>query len=384
MISRNFLVSSASVRDLIGTPQVGDVVQDEHRAATAAARDRRGTRDERAAGVARQRELAAVGFLAAQCGAKLLRDVGMSNDFHVGPSDGRRVHAQHPLRRAVGDLDASVDVQHEHAFDHPRQDRIEPRAIARQLVEPSSQFVDGSVERARDVAELVRPVVVGRTSQVPLAVSLRDIRDSTYTPAQDRGGEPCDGQRERDGQHERQRRLAADATNLLRDGRQRQRDAHIPHARMTRGHGGVQHLYADGGAVPRDDPHATSLRLLHFGALQMVFDVGERLAVEIRIAEDAAIHPDQRNSRGRQLRETIGFVIEILAGRYRGITREELGDDLRLADEAHFDDIAFVLAPLVGDDERQEGERRGRDANRRQEDLRAKAEGHVTSLSASL
>ena len=46
--------------DLIGAPQIGDVVQHQHRAAAAARRHRRGARHERPARVARQRQLAAV------------------------------------------------------------------------------------------------------------------------------------------------------------------------------------------------------------------------------------------------------------------------------------------------------------------------------------
>ena len=64
--------------------------------------------------------------------------------------------------------------------------------------------------------------------------------------------------------------------------------------------------------------------------------------------------------------------------------REELGDELRLADQAHFDGGTFVLPAFVGDDDRNEHERRGGHAERREENLRAEAEGHVTSLSASL
>src|SRR6185503_10439369 len=137
-------------------------------------------------------------------------------------------------------------------------------------------------------------------------------------------------------------------------------------------------------AVPRHDADATRRGLLDFRALQVILDVGQRLPVEIGVADDPAIHRDERDARRHQLREAIGFVIKVLAGGEGGIAGEELGDELRLTDEAHFDGPAFVLAPLVSDEEREERQRGGAYAERCEEDLRAKPEGHVTSLSASL
>src|SRR5258705_5345111 len=158
---------------------------------------------------------------------------------------------------------------------------------------------------------------------------------------------------------------------------------------MTRGDGYMRHLDPDGAAVPRSHADAMRRRLLDFRALEVIFDVGQRLPVEIRLAKDPAIHRDERDARRHQLRQAIGFVIEVLLGGDRGIAGEELGDELCLADQAHFDGPAFVLALLVGDEEREEGERCGPHAKRYEEDLRAKAEGHVltlplSSLSASL
>ena len=71
----------------------------------------------------------------------------MSNDFHVGPSDddasmrsilcaARLAIWMRPLPSTTSD-----------AFDHPREDRVEPRAIARQLVDPAPELPHGHVGR---------------------------------------------------------------------------------------------------------------------------------------------------------------------------------------------------------------------------------------------
>jgi len=146
---------------------------------------------------------------------------------------------------------------------------------------------------------------------------------------------------------------------------------------MPRGDRRVEHLDAHGGAVPRADADAARARLLHFRPLQMVFDVGQRLPFQVGIAEHLAVRGDQRDPRGHQLRQPVGLVIDVLIRGDRRIAREELGDELRLADEAHFDAGSFVLTALVGDDQREQGERRRGDTERRQKDLGAKTEAHV-------
>jgi hypothetical protein len=55
----------------------------------------------------------------------------MSNDFDVGPADRALVHVEHPLRGLVGQLQPALLVDDEHAFDHPRQDRLHARTIPR-------------------------------------------------------------------------------------------------------------------------------------------------------------------------------------------------------------------------------------------------------------
>ena len=77
-----------------------------------------------------QGELPVVGLLSPQGGAELCRDIGMADHFYILPADGRRVHAEHRLRRAVGQLQPAAPVDHEHAFDHPGQNRLHARAVA--------------------------------------------------------------------------------------------------------------------------------------------------------------------------------------------------------------------------------------------------------------
>ena len=153
--------------DLIGPAQIGDVVQDEHGAAAAGAGDGCGSGHERSARIARQRHLLAADLVAAQRARQLRRDVGMPNHFEIRPAGGRRVHAQHVLRGAIHQLQPSLPIDDEHALDHAGEDRAHPRAIARELFDPSAQLLHRGVERPRDGAELVGPVVVRGSRQIP-------------------------------------------------------------------------------------------------------------------------------------------------------------------------------------------------------------------------
>ena len=46
-----------------------------------------------------------------------------------------------------------------------------------------------------------------------------------------------------------------------------------------------------------DDSDAVVARLLHLRTLQMILDIGKRLAVEIRVAEHASVRRNQRDPR---------------------------------------------------------------------------------------
>ena len=79
---------------------------------------------------------------------ELRRDVGMADDFEIAAARRRRVDAQHLLRGAIHQLQPSLSIDDQHAFDHAGEDGLHARAIARQLFEPAAQFLHGR-HRAR-------------------------------------------------------------------------------------------------------------------------------------------------------------------------------------------------------------------------------------------
>ena len=124
---------------LIGFPQLGDVVQHQHGAATGGGH-RRDARDQRAGRVARHRQLEAFGFLALQRAADVVDDAGMANRFDVGVIDRSGLELQDPARGVVDELQAAMFVHDQHALDHAGEDRLHPRAVALQRCRRGGRF----------------------------------------------------------------------------------------------------------------------------------------------------------------------------------------------------------------------------------------------------
>src|SRR5258705_11683458 len=113
----------------------------------------------------------------------------------------------------------------------------------------------------------------------------------------------------------------------------------------------------------------------------MVLDAGERLSLEIGIAEDTAVWSDQRDAGAQELRQAIRLVIQRLVRCKRGILGEQFGNELRLADEARFDAGALFAAALQRDDEGEKRQRRSGHAERCEKALGPEAEAHVLTSS---
>ena len=123
---------------------------------------------------------------------------GMPDRLDVGPADRRRVvELQHLPRRVVGQLQPSLRIDDDDAFDHAGEDRFHPRAIARLLGEPASELLHRVVERARDGAELVVAVVEARRRQIAAAVAVGDAGDRRDAAADARREQPRDRARRR-------------------------------------------------------------------------------------------------------------------------------------------------------------------------------------------
>ena len=116
--------------------------------------------------VARDRQLEALGFFAGQRAADVFDDAGVADRLDVGVIDRALFELEDAARGVVDQLQPALFVDHQHAFDHAREDRFHPRAIARQAVDAPAELLHRLVHRPRHAAEVVVAVVGRRAAQV--------------------------------------------------------------------------------------------------------------------------------------------------------------------------------------------------------------------------
>ena len=136
--------------DLIGPPQVGDVVQHEDDAVLRRPGRRSRARRDRARRVARRRELQRLRLVAEQHFGHQIRDGGDADRFGVLPANRHIPELQHQLGRVVHQLQSALCVDHDDAFHHAREDGFRSRAIARLFGKPASDLLDGLIESTSD------------------------------------------------------------------------------------------------------------------------------------------------------------------------------------------------------------------------------------------
>src|SRR5262245_1671335 len=107
----------------------------------------------------------------------------MSNGLDVRTPDHRLVELEHVPRRAVDHLQLALAVDDDHALDHAGEDRFHAPAIARLLLEPASDLLDGVVECPRHVAQLVVAESETRWREITAAIAARDIGDDPHALA---------------------------------------------------------------------------------------------------------------------------------------------------------------------------------------------------------
>ena len=326
----------------IGAAEIGDVVHDEHRAGRAWRLDRRAPRHDDELGLPRQRQLEAFGRRPAKRRAELRGDVGLAHDLDVVPALGVVLQPQHRARGLVDELHAAVVVDDQHALDHAAQDRFHPGPIRGEIGRAAADFTRRVVQDARDGADLVTAVVSRRTRPVAARIPLRDRGNRLHAPAEQHGGRPRHGQRGEEADAERDECDPSDGGQLLGHVRERQRQAHESQGgqrRVVDRHRDVQQVGPDGGAVPAGDAQPVPPRLLNLRPLAVVLDLGERLAIQLRIADDDAVGRDERDACADQAAERIRLAVEL--GGAGGLpVRKGFGGQTRLADEGAFDAIA--------------------------------------------
>ena len=166
--------------DLIGAPQIGDVVEHEDHAVRRRpriSRDRRGPRREGPRRVARRRQLDRVRGLSAERRAHEIGDRRMPDGLDVVAADRQRVELQHLRGRFVHDLQPSLRIDDDDPFDHAGEDGAHAAAIARQVADSRAEILDRFVERPRHRPELVVAEVERGGRQVAAAVAPRLFGD---------------------------------------------------------------------------------------------------------------------------------------------------------------------------------------------------------------
>ena len=142
---------------LVGALQVGHIVQDEHDARPQRVAGRSGASDEHTRRIRAKGELDAWRRFAAQRACDLRHDVRMADRVGVTATDPGIGNTEHPARCRVHEPHAPVAVQHQHAFDHPREDGLHARPIAREIRQARAELEHHAIERARHAPELVPP-----------------------------------------------------------------------------------------------------------------------------------------------------------------------------------------------------------------------------------
>ncbi len=139
----------------IDPAQIADVVQDEHGAISFGA-SRRGLRAENAR-PARwahrvERHLYRRAMFAFERGAKLADDPGLAHRFDIMTAQQIAFEIEHAARRVVCETQPSIAVDHEHPFNHARQNRCHSRAIRFQLVQSPQQLGRFAADPCLEVA----------------------------------------------------------------------------------------------------------------------------------------------------------------------------------------------------------------------------------------
>ena len=156
--------------NLVGALEVGDVVHHEHRAAPRRFHGRHAGH-QRAGGVAREGQLQAVGLLAGQRAADVFHDARVADGLHVGMVERALLELEDAPGGVVHQLQASLLVDHEHAFHHAGEDGLHPGAVARQAVEAAAQLLHGLVHAAHHLAQVVVAVIGRRPAEIPQRVA---------------------------------------------------------------------------------------------------------------------------------------------------------------------------------------------------------------------
>ena len=366
---------------LVRPPEVGDVVQHQHGAVAGRVPRRGRAGDDHARGLQPQGELHARRLLAAQRAPDLRDDVRMTDRVGVATVDPRVGNAQHPLRRAVHEPEAAVLVEDQDAFDHPREDRLHARPVAREIRQPAPELENHGVERSGHPSELVAAVVDGRAGELAGGIAVRDVGNRGDTARQRDGERPRERERHGRAERYRQQREGYDPPQLLPHvSRGTARRTNATSAWCT-AHRGVEHLGVDGGADAACASDPVRARLDNLGAVAVFFEGREPIRIHPRIAEHPPVGCDESDPRLDERGEPDGLRLVAAGSAGRLVPLDLICHESRLEQHALLDALVHLL-PQRPEQQAGRGERRDEAGTRRgEEDLPPEACPHGASPS---
>ncbi len=359
--------------DAIGAPQIGDVVQHDHRAQTGCAGDRRAASDDRQI---RHRQLEPGPGSAFQCAADLRRDIRLAHDFQIVTSLRRPVDAQHVSGSGIHELKSSLIVDDQHAFFHARENGFHSRAIRGQGGRAPADLAHGVVQRAGHHSDLVRAVVARRPREVSRRVTLGHVSDSADALGEESGRRPGEQQCGNESHERGSDRGLAYGLQLIADVGKWEREPDLRQLRYRRvlhRNGDIEHVGADRGAVPARDSEAVACRLNDFRTAGVIFGGTQRRRRQLRVADDPAVGSNEGHASRHQPSEIIGLGVELL-GRGRTAVRQRFRRQARLRYQRLLDALIDRRSHVIGEQSNGDAERDRHRQQRRGE--HARAEGH--------
>ena len=322
--------------------QLGDVVQDQHRAARAFADTTGALRAMMLRSDSRgSDQLEARGGAAGEGRAEPRGDIRVANDLEIVPAFDRALEPQHPPRRGVHQLDAPLLVDDQDAFDHPAEDGFHPGPIRLEIDRAAPELAHRVVQRAGDDADLVGARSRATAARDRRRHSVARPRRSPGDGGSGRSTRPRPGPAPPPGRRRTRpgptRRTAASCSLMLVSGSDEpdfgdERRVGVADADRDVEHRGGQAWCCSAGRC-RGPRRATATIS---GRVRVVLERSQRRRIELRIADDRAVGGDERDPRVHQATERVGFGVELL-GRRGAAMGERLGGQARFVDESGLD-----------------------------------------------
>ena len=260
-------------------------------------------------------------------------DCRMPDGLDVRTAQRDIVKLQNALRSVVGKLHSPLRVNDDHSFEHPRENRLHPTAIARLLGKPSGDLVHRFVKRPRDVAQFVVAEIDSSRRQVPGPVTTGHGNDAVHPSSDPNGGSPRDERRSEECRSQRAKRCHQRRSKVRRDVGHRQRHTDKSDCRVGHPCCDVQHVDIQRVAVTRRPPDVPARAASTSGRCAWFSISGKRRKRLRRITQDDAVVRNESDTSVRQGTESIGFRVQLGRCARLRTAPEQVGNDPGLGDK---------------------------------------------------